>query len=429
MAYAIMRCKKLASAGSVASALRHCYRDRETPNADVDRTPQNEHRASKSTDEAMGMLRAMLPVKRRKDAVLAVEYLMTASPEWWQTATPGQQDEFFKQSKQWLANKFGKGRIIVATIHRDETSPHLSAFVVPLTADGRLSAKELIGGRAQLSADQTSYAECVQHLGLERGQEGSKARHTTISQYYARVGMPLPQPPVVEVPTPSLMDKAKTLDYGHRVAESVIEQLTPAWNAARAKAGELDQVKRQLSKLSSAAAKAGQRTKAESKRADHYQDVAELFTPAEIEAARERRAELEREQAARERNLELLTEKQRRIDALPGLRHKTAGAEHTFVNHAMKAIERAGGDPDKVEWNKVEGAAAREAVSKNGQSYQSAARAICELSPHRANPASHPKVEAWAKERAPIWQKEYEELRKQRPQLGNDLNLEHPPRA
>lgn len=392
MAYAIMRCKKLASAGSVASALRHCYRERETPNADADKTLKNEHGASKSTDEAMGKLRAMLPAKRRKDAVLAIEYLMTASPEWWQTATPGQQNEFFKQSKQWLANKFGEDRIIVATIHRDETSPHLSAFVVPLTADGRLSAKELIGGRTQLSADQTSYAECVQHLGLERGLEGSKARHTTISQYYARVGMPLPKPPVVEVPTPSLMDRAKTLNYGHKVAESVIEQLTPAWNAARTKAGELNQAKGQLSKLSSAAAKAGQRAKAESKRADHYQDMAELFTPAEIEAARERRAELEREQAARKRNLELLTERQRRIDALPELRRKTAGAEHTFVNHALEAIERAGGDPDKVEWVKVEAVVVLESIRQRGQSPKLVSKAICRLSPMRANTEEHVKV-------------------------------------
>ena len=408
MAYAIMRCKKLASGGSVASALRHCYRDRETPNADADRTPQNEHGASKSTDEAMGLLRAMLPAKRRKDAVLAVEYLMTASPEWWQTATPVQQDEFFKQSKQWLANKFGEDRIIVATIHRDETSPHLSAFVVPLTADGRLSAKELIGGRPQLSADQTSYAECVHHLGLERGLEGSKARHTTISQYYARVAMPLPQPPVVEVPTPSLMDKAKTLDYGHRVAESVIEQLTPAWNAARAKAGEFDQVKGQVSQLNSAAAKAGQRAKAEGKRADHYQDVTELFTPAEIEAARERRAALERTQAAHERDLELQAEKQRRIDALPELRQKTAGAEHTFVNHALEAIKRAEGDLTKVEWVKVEATAVLDSIAEHGQSKESVTRAICALSPERANIDGHAKVAQDIAAIAPKLQHHYE---------------------
>ncbi|MGK3681365.1 hypothetical protein ACSLOD_28220, partial [Escherichia coli] len=38
---------------------------------------------SKSTDQAMGRVRELLPEKRRKDAVLAVEYVMTASPEWW----------------------------------------------------------------------------------------------------------------------------------------------------------------------------------------------------------------------------------------------------------------------------------------------------------------------------------------------------------
>ena len=417
MAYAIMRCKKLASAGSVASALRHCYRERETPNADADRTPQNEHGAAASTDEAMGKLRAILPAKRRKDAVLAVEYMMTASPEWWGQTTAAQHAGFFKQSKDWLARKFGADRVFVATIHNDETSPHLSAFVVPLTADGRLSAKELIGGRAQLSEDQTTYAEAVRHLGLERGLEGSKARHTTIAQYYARVGMPTPKPPVVEVPAPSLMDKAKTLDYGHKVAESVIEQLTPAWNAAKTKAAELDQVKGQVSGLNAAAAKAGQRAKDEKRRADHYQDVAELFTPEEIEAARARRAELVRQEAERARNLELLAERQRRIDALPGLRRKTAGAEHTFVNHALEAIERAGGNAGKVEWPKVEGAAAREAISEHGQSPDSVVRAICELSPARANEKGHQKVADWVDSVAPKYLQQYEAKRGR----GHDL--------
>ena len=147
MAYAIMRCKKLASMGSAAAALKHCYRERETANADASKTPQNEHQAARSTDEAMGKLRDLLPEKRRKDAVLAVVYLMTASPEWWKQATPEQQQAFFQRSRQWLADKYGEQNIIAATIHRDETSPHMSAFVVPLTKDGRLSAKEFIGNK------------------------------------------------------------------------------------------------------------------------------------------------------------------------------------------------------------------------------------------------------------------------------------------
>lgn len=187
MAYAIMRAKKLANMGSVAASMQHCYRERETHNADQERTPDNQHLGAKSTDEAMGKLRALLPEKRRKDAVLAVEYVMTASPEWFDKATPEQEKTFFQRSLQWLADKYGADRIVTASIHRDEATPHLSAFVVPLTQDKRLSAKEFIGSREKMRADQTSYAGRVADLGLERGIEGSKATHQTIQQHYAAI--------------------------------------------------------------------------------------------------------------------------------------------------------------------------------------------------------------------------------------------------
>ena len=173
--------------GSVAASMQHCYRERETHNADQERTPDNQHLGAKSTDEAMGKLRALLPEKRRKDAVLAVEYVMTASPEWFATATPEQEKAFFQRSLQWLADKYGADRIVTASIHRDEATPHLSAFVVPLTQDKRLSAKEFIGSRDKMRADQTSYAGRVADLGLERGIEGSKATHQTIQQHYAAI--------------------------------------------------------------------------------------------------------------------------------------------------------------------------------------------------------------------------------------------------
>lgn len=185
--YAIMRCKKLTGMGSVASALQHCYRERETPNADAERTPENHCSVSQSADEAMGKLRELLPEKRRKDAVLCVEYVMTASPEWWDKATPRQQAEFFAYSEQWLENKYGKDRVVAAVVHRDEATPHLSAFVVPLTQDGRLSAKEFIGGRSKMRDDQSTYAESVKKLGLERGIEGSRATHQTVQHYYESI--------------------------------------------------------------------------------------------------------------------------------------------------------------------------------------------------------------------------------------------------
>lgn len=80
--------------------------------------------------------------------------------------------------------KYGADRIITASIHRDEATPHLSAFVVPLTADKRLSAKEFIGDRKKMTADQTSYAAKMLDLGLERGIEGSKATHQRVQSFY-----------------------------------------------------------------------------------------------------------------------------------------------------------------------------------------------------------------------------------------------------
>ncbi|RRC34657.1 MobV family relaxase, partial [Escherichia coli] len=112
---------------------------------------------------------------------------MTASPEWWNEATPRQQAEFFARSEQWLENKYGKDRVVAAVVHRDEATPHLSAFVVPLTQDGRLSAKEFIGGRSKMRDDQSTYAESVKKLGLERGIEGSRATHQTVQHYYESI--------------------------------------------------------------------------------------------------------------------------------------------------------------------------------------------------------------------------------------------------
>lgn len=185
MAFAIMRCKKLKAAGSVAAAFSHCFRERKTFNADENQTHLNVHFAATSVAEAKQKLADLLPTKRRKDAVLAVEYVMSASPHWWKQASPERQDEFFQKSLAWLAQKYGQDRIVVATVHRDETSPHLSAFVVPLTRDGRLSARDFLGERGQLSEDQTTYAEAVQELSLERGVRGSKAKHQSVKAFYA----------------------------------------------------------------------------------------------------------------------------------------------------------------------------------------------------------------------------------------------------
>ena len=127
-----------------------------------------------------------MPPKPRKNAVLAIEYLIGASPEWqgWHTK---KQDEYFKRALQFLENKHGKENIITSVVHMDETTPHMSVFVVPIDKKGKLNCRDFLGGREKLRNLQTDFAKKVESLGLERGVEGSKAEHNSIKKYYSTV--------------------------------------------------------------------------------------------------------------------------------------------------------------------------------------------------------------------------------------------------
>ena len=71
--------------------------------------------------------------------------------------------------------------------------------------------------------------------GLDRGIKGSKAKHTKIRDYYARVNavedLQIEPDADIEFPSPTLVDKAKTYDYGYKVAESVTAQLTKQYES------------------------------------------------------------------------------------------------------------------------------------------------------------------------------------------------------
>lgn len=250
----IMRCAKLKTFGNIGASLSHNYRERETPNADPERTKNNIHLVSKNTDEAMGRLRDLLPEKRRKDAVLAVEYVMSASPDWWKQASEEQHKEFYSKSLGWISDKYGRENLISFSVHKDETSPHVSCIVVPVTEQGKLSATHFIGSRGKLRADQTSYAKAVQHLGLERGIEGSKSTHKSIREYYAEVSKaetrkPPRMPP--EMFKPRVLEKGGLLkkdvletpeQVAERIEKTVHQHYEPMWQRAQRYDALIDEI-------------------------------------------------------------------------------------------------------------------------------------------------------------------------------------------
>jgi len=191
---AIIRVAKHSTIGGLAASGQHNFRERETPNAEAERTPMNEIHGAIETADLLNRVSNLLPAlqkktlkdgtevvsKRRKDAVICIEYLITASPahfgEWRESGNHGQ--DYFADSIAWLEKKHGKANIVCTTVHLDESTPHLCAYVMPLTKDGRLSAKEFAGGRKVLADLQTDFAEKVgKKHNLERGELMSNAVH------------------------------------------------------------------------------------------------------------------------------------------------------------------------------------------------------------------------------------------------------------
>lgn len=81
MGYAILRTKKLKTMAAVVGSAKHTFRQIPTPNADPAATGRNRTVGAKSAEAVTAAVSRLLPEKRRKDAVLCIEYLITASPE------------------------------------------------------------------------------------------------------------------------------------------------------------------------------------------------------------------------------------------------------------------------------------------------------------------------------------------------------------
>lgn len=106
--------------------------------------------------------------KTRSNSVLALDTIYTASPDFFQGKANAENDKFFQDCLKFHNEHFG--HIISAVVHYDETTPHLHVISVPLTKDGRLSARDVIGNKSKMSKTQDSFFEQVgRSYGLARG--------------------------------------------------------------------------------------------------------------------------------------------------------------------------------------------------------------------------------------------------------------------
>lgn len=79
-----------------------------------------------------------------------VETILTASPEFMTALPAEEQKKFFRLVAELFEKEIGRENIISAIVHTDEKTPHMHLCFVPLTPDGHLSAKKIIGDRQKL---------------------------------------------------------------------------------------------------------------------------------------------------------------------------------------------------------------------------------------------------------------------------------------
>ena len=133
-------------------------------------TPQRKYRAEAEKQIAEAGCRT------RSDSVRVVEALVTASPEFFKGKKKSEVKAYFQEALDFIEKYQAKDTIISAVVHMDEKTPHMHLCFVPLTADGRLSAKEIVGNKKKLTQWQDRFWEHMvkKYPDLERGESASE---------------------------------------------------------------------------------------------------------------------------------------------------------------------------------------------------------------------------------------------------------------
>lgn len=194
MAYAILRFAKHKGGASKALSAHH-ERTKEiyASNPDIDKslTVQNYHLVTPhwSYEQEIRHRLRMAGCRVRKDSVKFVDTLVTVSHEF-AKAHESEMPEYFTRAFDFLKERVGEENIISAVVHMDEKTPHLHLCFVPLTKDGRLSAKEILGNKKTMIRWQDDFYACMAERWpeLERGTPAveTKRRHLT-PQWYKKV--------------------------------------------------------------------------------------------------------------------------------------------------------------------------------------------------------------------------------------------------
>lgn len=183
--------------------------------------------------------------KIRKDCPRALEYVISASSEFFENATEKEKSDYFRKSLEYLKSRHGNENVISAVIHNDETTPHMHVVIVPVK-DKKLNPKHFCD-KFELPKLHSEFNERVGSVfGLERGEQSDR-QHKSVAEYQRELARELAKEkaelaefqdrdftmPKVQIP-PSEIFESKAA-YVERAVNKAIEQINPAFLTLKAK--------------------------------------------------------------------------------------------------------------------------------------------------------------------------------------------------
>ena len=221
---------------------------------------------------------------------------------------------------EWLRKTFGIENVVSAVLHMDEATPHIHAAVVPIVTGERRKVRKVqtdelnkrkyrtksasrprlcaddVMSRVKLKEYQDTYAAAMAKYGLQRGIDGSKARHVTTQEFY-RNAIARQQ---------NLQDNIGKLlrieEEKRKAVEHATEQEQTAREQLRRTAAELNAVKGELKteRLKNSAAEVGSTI---------LDGIGSMIGTSKVKRQEQEIGVLRQEVAAREETIEILQTK------------------------------------------------------------------------------------------------------------------------
>lgn len=188
MSKIVARMEKM-KAGNLGGIQRHNQRETENhSNKDIDvtRSHLNYDLVNPTTINYQKRITEIINSQRsstraiRKDAVLVNEWIITSDKSFFETADS---KAFFEDALAYFEKRCGTQNIAYATVHLDESTPHMHLGIVPMI-EQRLSSKKLFTREAlkEIQDELPAYLKAQGHT-IERGIKGSEQKHLTVEEY------------------------------------------------------------------------------------------------------------------------------------------------------------------------------------------------------------------------------------------------------